>query len=122
MVTRSDYLKVARQLKAELAGTKQAFLRKPRVEITELIRDAIGEDGFRLKSAGSASLRDELLNQGVRVYPPLENTTTGDVVRLFHTGTVIASLVDMLARPSDETDRELADVTKKVKGVWEWER
>lgn len=118
MANRADYLKVARQLKGELNG--KAFLSKPRIEITELIREASGEDSFRLKSNAASELEYELLNQGVRVYPSLKGTTTGNVVRLFHIGTVIASLIDLLVHPDEETDKQLADITKKVKGEWDW--
>ena len=121
MVDRADYLKVARHMKNELNG--KAFLSKPRMEFTDLLREASGEDGTRLKKVAAGELEMELLQQGVRVFPSLKDTTTGDVVRLFHTSTtVIAELVDVLTHPGDDTDRQLADITKKVKGEWDWGR
>ena len=119
MANRADYLRVARQLKSELNG--KAFLSMQRMYITNLVREASGEDGFRLKKIAAGELEMELLQQGVRVFPSLQETSTGDTVRLFHTSTtVIADLVDMLTHPAEETDRQLADVTKKVKGEWVW--
>ena len=44
MVDRAHYLKVAQQLKNALDG--KAFLSKPRMQITELLREASGEDTF----------------------------------------------------------------------------
>ena len=122
MVTSSHLLSVAWQLKKELDETGKAFHTKRRVEITELVRVISGESNTRVKTSMGRDLERQLLNQGVRVYPSLVETTTGDLVRLFHVGTVVASLVDMLANPGDDTDKQLANVTKKVKGFWEWDR
>ena len=116
MATDADFLKVAQQLKRELHG--QAFIRKPRVELTELVREASDNSGYRLKKRGASDLELALLHQGVRVYPPLDETTTGDEVRLFHVNTVVSYLVDALHNPGEETDKQLAEVTKKVKGEW----
>ena len=118
MVTQTDYLKVARQLKDELDG--RDFLSKSRMEITGRVRAVSGEKSFRLKSRAAAELGDQLLNQGVRVHPSLEETTTGDVVRLFRTGTDVASLMDILANPGEDTDRALGRIAPKVKGLRDW--
>ncbi len=118
MPTRSHLISVARQLKQSLNG--KAFLTIDRREITELLREVSGEETTRIKSAMGAELEMALLEQGVRVFPRIQETTTGDVVRLFHPGTVIASLVDILTNPDHSTDKELAGVTKKVKGLWNW--
>lgn len=120
MPRRSHLVRVARDLKQKLNG--QAWLTIDRMEITGLIRAASGEGGTRLKSALAGDLEHALLEQGVRCHPSLQHTTTGDTVRLFHPGTVIASLVDILSHPDSGTDRELAGVTKKVKGDWNWQR
>ncbi len=118
MLSYPDLVQVARELKARLNG--RAFMTLERFDITELLREYPGSENTRLKSALSGDLETALLEQGVRCFPSLKATTTGDRVRLFHPGTVVASLVDMLAHPSPQTDKELADVTKKVKGEWVW--
>lgn len=114
-----DLVQVARELKSSLNG--RAFMTMDRIAITERLREVPGSEHTRLKSALSEDLETALLEQGVRCFPSLKTTTTGDRIRLFHPGTVVASLVDILAHPSSQTDRELADVTKKVKGEWNWE-
>lgn len=59
-----------------------------------------------------------LLNQGVRCYPSLTDTTTGDTVRLFHAGTLLGTLVDLVSEPHADDDHDLADVLTKIKGKW----
>jgi hypothetical protein len=119
MVSYPDLVQVARELKSQLNG--RAFMTVERFRITEMLRENPGSENTRLKSAISEDLEKALLEQGVRCFPSLRQTTTGDRIRLFHPGTVMASLVDMLAYPSPQSDRELADVTKKVKGEWNWQ-
>lgn len=118
MPTRDHLARVARALAQELGN--HAFRSIERMKITEKLREVSGEETTRIKAELAKSLEMELLYQGVRCFPPLDQTSTSDTIRLFHTRTVVASLVDMLTNPGPETDRELANVTKKVKGLWNW--
>ncbi len=113
MPTPADLSRVAKSIKSRIDG--KAFERIPRREITDILREVSGESTTRLKKAMSEDLERKLLEQGVRVFPSLKETSTGDVVRVFHSGTVLADLVDMLLYPSAETDGEVAEVTAKVK-------
>jgi hypothetical protein len=116
MPTRNHLVQVARKLKKQLG--KQAFLTLPRMEITQLLRDVSGEDTTRIKVGIASDLERALLEQGVRCYPSLTVTTTGDTVRLFHAGTLLGTLVDLIEHPSLEDDGDLADVLTKIKGKW----
>jgi len=107
---------VARQLKGRLNG--KAFLTIDRSEITELLRQISGEDTTRIKSGIASDLERALLEQAVRCYPSLAATTTGDAIRLFHAGTLLGQLTDVLAHPASETDKELAELLTKIKGKW----
>jgi len=118
MPTRDHLARVARALAQDLGNN--AFRSIARMEITEKLRQVSGEETTRIKAELAKSLEMELLLQGVRCFPPLDQTSTGDTVRLFHTRTVVANIVDMLTNPGPETDRELGNVTKKVKGMWNW--
>ena len=118
MPTRHQLTSVARKLKTSLNG--KAFLTKPRMEITELLRETSGEDTTRMKSGIAEELQTALLEQGIRCFPSLAATTTGDTIRLFHAGTVLGSLVDLLVHPSIEADRDLGAMLTKIKGKWEW--
>jgi len=46
----------------------------------------------------------------------MNETTAGDTVRLFHAGSMVGNLVDLLFHPSSADDKELADTLAKVKG------
>lgn len=118
MPGRSHLVQVARQLRRRLNG--QAFLTLDRVEVTQILRDVSGEDATRIKSALAGDIEHALLEQGVRCYPGLVGTTTGDTIRIFHAGSVLGSLVDLLAHPSRDTDRDLGAMLRKVKGQWDW--
>jgi hypothetical protein len=120
MPKKEHILMVAGELAKELNG--KAFLSIERLAITEKLRRLSGEGTTRIKALLGRQLERELSNQGIRCFPSLSETTTGDRIRLFHTGTVVASLVDMLVNPGPHTDKELGVVTKKVKGMWEWQR
>jgi hypothetical protein len=109
---------VARDLKREL--NNHAFLTLPRREITERIRNVSGEDATRMKVQMAAEMERALLEQGVRCHPALDNTTTGDVVRLFHAGTMLGHLVDLIEYPSSDDDAELGAIIRKVKGKWDF--
>jgi hypothetical protein len=50
----------------------------------------------------------------------LVNTTTGDTVRVYHAGSVLGSVVDLLLYPTQATDSELGAMIKKIKGQWKW--
>lgn len=118
MPTRHQLTSVARKLKTQLNG--KAFLTIPRMQITELLRTTSGEDATRIKSGIAGELELALLEQGLRCYPSLSATSTGDTVRLFHAGTVLGNLVDLLIHPSIEADRDLGSMLTKIKGKWEW--
>lgn len=117
MVSRSNLVSAARELKRRL-GTR-AFLTVPRPEVTQLVRTISGEDATRVKSVMGQDLERALLEQGVRCFPSLAETSE-EAVRLFHAGTVTGYVVDMLRHPSPQTDKELAASLTKLKGKWNW--
>lgn len=118
MPSRHQLTSVARKLKTRLNG--KAFLTLPRMDITELVRETSGEDATRIKAGIAADLEVALLEQGIRCFPTLTSTSTGDTIRLFHAGTVLGNLVDLLIHPSVEADSDLGAMLTKIKGKWEW--
>jgi hypothetical protein len=120
MTTRTHLVDVARQLKRRLDG--RAFLTIERTEITGMLRTISGEPSTRIKSVLATGLTSALINQGVQVYPPLTATTTGDVVRLYHAGSVLGQLIDTIVHPDPGTDDDLGRVLTKIKGQWQWAR
>ncbi|MCA1705448.1 MAG: hypothetical protein LC808_20205 [Actinobacteria bacterium] len=118
MPARSHLVQVARELRRRLNG--KAFFTLDRVDVTQMLRDISGEDTTRIKSGLAGEIELALLEQGVRCYPGLVGTTTGDTIRIFHAGSVLGSLVDLLAHPSKDTDHDLGAMLKKIKGQWDW--
>ena len=118
MPSRSHLVQLARELRRQLNG--HAFVTLDRVEVTQKLRDIAGEDKTRIKSSIASDLELALLEQGVRCYPGFVGTTTGDTIRLFHAGSVLGSVVDLLIHPSKDTDRDLGAMIKKIKGQWDW--
>lgn len=116
--TRTNLVAVARTLKEQLNG--HAFLTIPRTEITEQLRRESGLPTTRIKITLATKLTDALVTQGVLVYPPLTETTTGDTVRLYHAGSVLSQLIDTIVNPDEGTDKELGGVLTKIKGKWTW--
>ncbi|SRR6266516_1102155 len=118
MPSRNHLQTVARNLKRELNG--RGFLAVARSDITQQLREVSGEDTTRIKSQIAEDMERALLEQGVRCFPGLQETRAGDTLRLFHAGTVLGSLVDLLVYPSKDTDKDLGDMIKKIKGQWNW--
>lgn len=117
MVNRNHLTAAARDLKKRLGN--RAFLTVQRSEVTQLVREVSGEDSTRVKAVMGQELEQALLEQGVRCFPSLADTSE-DAVRVFHAGTFTGAIVDMLRHPGSETDRELAEALIKLKGRWNW--
>ena len=118
MPTHTHITMVARRLRSELGN--RAFLTIARTDITEMLRRVSGEPTTRLKSRLATDLTQALEHAGVRIYPALADTTTGDTVRLFHSGSIVAQLVDIVVDPDPTTDNELGSIVLKIKGKWRW--
>jgi hypothetical protein len=118
MPNRTHLVVVARLLKAKLNG--RAFLTIRRGEITDLLRTVSHEPTTRIRCTLANDLTSALINQGVQVYPPLDETTTGDMVRLYHAGSVLGQLIDTIVNPDEGTDRDLGEVITKLKGKYHW--
>lgn len=118
MPTNTDLIAVARELKRQLNG--HAFRTVARTDLTALLREASGQPTTRLKSKLAIGLGKALADEGILVHPPLQDTTTGDTVRMCHAGSLFARLQKMILEPDSGSDRELGDVLRKIKGQWEW--
>jgi len=110
---------VARRLRTELGS--RAFLTVERTHLTEMLRRVSGEPTTRIKRKLAQDLTASLAAQGVHVYPPLDETTTGDVVRLYHAGSIVGQLVGLLTDPSPADDPELGAMVLKIKGKWRFD-
>jgi hypothetical protein len=118
MPTRTHLTEVARQLKKDLNGS--AFVTVDRMEITRRLRLVSGEPTTRIKKLLAEQLTDALAAQGVLVFPPLGQTSTHDTIRLYHAGSLLGQIIDIVVHPDPSTDKELGGVLLKVKGQWKW--
>ncbi|MFB7860056.1 hypothetical protein [Rhodococcus qingshengii] len=109
---------VARDLKRELNG--QAFLTLKRMDITTRIRQVSGEARTKLRPGMAAELTRELNEQAVQVHPPLTESSMFDSIRLCHAGSLLSRVQKVIVEPSPESDKELGDLLRKIKGQWEW--
>jgi hypothetical protein len=122
-VPTSDHLiKVARSVRRDLDRTSKAFMSLDRMDLTQRLRDISGESTTRIKATNGAELEGALNAQGLRCYPSLADTTTGDVVRIFRAGSAVGDLIDAVLVPSPDHDRELGEALAKFKGTWDWNR
>ncbi len=114
MPTRHDVESVARKLRSRLNG--HAFQTLPRMEVTKLLREVSGEDATRIKKDLAMQLEGALLKQGVRCYPSLAETSTGDTVRrigpefsLVSESVILAMVVALIAVGGPSMERGWVD-------------
>ena len=122
MPTHDDLVQVARSVRRDLDRGSKAFMTFERTELTRRVREASGERRTRIKVAMGNELEQALNDQGLRCYPRLAETTTGDRVRVFRAGSAVGDLIDAVLTPSPDHDRDLAEALAKFKGTWDWAR
>lgn len=123
MPTHDDMIQVARSVRRDMDREGKAFVSLPRMELTRRLRTVSGSSNTRIKAARmSANLEQALSDQGLRCYPHLDETTTGDSIRIFRAGSAVGELMDAVLVPSPDHDRKLAEALAKFKGTWDWER
>lgn len=119
MASKSDYRNLALSFKRDLEGL--AFKSYRRVELTERLRDLSGEERARISTSKVADDIDAAFHsQGLRIFPRLQDTDTDDLVRVWRAGTRATEMLDLLLLPGKSSDRELGNMTKKIKGQWHW--
>ena len=120
MPTRDHYVALAKKIKGELDEKGLTFKSYRRVSLTNRLRKLSGEPNTRIKKAGIGKDMETVFGeQGLRIFPKLSETTTGDVVRIWGTGSVAAELLDLILNPSPRSDKKLGDIIKP-KGEWVW--
>jgi len=119
MPNRSHYAGVAKELRTKLDEGRQAFKTVSRREILDILRDVSGEPTTRIKSVVARDLAQVMLErEALRCFPSLEETDSQDNVRIFRAASVFGNLVDLIAHPSKDDDKELGDILKKIKLTW----
>ena len=109
---------LARRLTTELNG--HAFMTIGRTDITDMLRRVSGEPATRIKRRIAQELTEALSDHGIGVYPPIDQTTTGDTLRLFHQDSIFGHIVEIIVNPDSDSDKDLGEMILKVKGKWRW--
>lgn len=123
MPTHDHLIQVARSVRRDLDRESKAFKSMNRMELTQRLRQISGESNTRIKTAIiGPELERALYDQGLRCYPSLTETTTGDRVRVFRAGSAVGELIDAVLVPSPAHDHDLAEALAKFKGTWDWNR
>lgn len=122
MPTHDHLVQVARTVRRELDRESKAFMSMDRMQLTQRLREVSRESSTRIKAALGADLERALNDQGLRCYPSLTETTTGDRVRVFRAGSTVGDLIDAVLLPSPDHDRDLTEALAKSNGRWDWDR
>lgn len=114
MASKDDYRQAARKLKEQLDKTHSAFKTIQLAEIGAALNLHAGAGGQIKGATGAAEMETALLDEGLLVFPPLGSATDG-YVRLYRSGTVIATILNAIRYPGSGSDEDLANLISKVK-------
>ncbi len=118
MATRQHLVQTAQHFK-NLLGNRM-FRTVERMDFTTKLRETSGENN-RIKDNVAAELSELLADHGVRCFPKLTDTERGDdTIRLYHSGSLLTTLIELIQYPSQEGDKQLGQVVSKIKGQWAW--
>jgi hypothetical protein len=116
MTKKDDYRKVAKVIKRELDQDRLAFKTYQRERFTTELKAQSGEHAH---AKGGGVTYDELelaFNQeGLLVFPPLNETEADGYTRVFRSGSRIASILNAIRFPGGGSDEELASLLGKLK-------
>ena len=119
MPNRSHYARVAKELRTKLDEDRKAFKTVSRREILDILRAVSGEPTTRIKNVVARDLAQVMLErEALRCFPSLEETDSLDNVRIFRAASVFGNLVNLIAHPSKDDDKEVGDILKKIKLAW----
>lgn len=121
MPTNFDHAQLAKTFRRELDKENLAFKSFPRRELTDRLREISGEPNARISTATVADDIDRAFStQGLLIFPRLQHTGMNDWVRVWRGGTRAMEIIELVSMPSEASDRLLGDMTKKIKGTWQW--
>jgi hypothetical protein len=114
MATKDDYRKVARTVKKELDGDKLAFKTYQRDHFAIQLKAIAGP-----ANAGGKDVWDELesafIQEGLLVFPALDDTEEDGYTRVYRSGTRIAGVLNAIRFPGGGSDEELSALLGKLK-------
>ena len=115
MPSKDAYVTIAKSFKRELDTAGLGFKSYQANEIQERAREIAGEGAHVLKDEGAKSLGECLRDQGLIVYPKLDDLPEDGYVRILRAGGLLASILINLQTPGKGSDTDLAQLINRIK-------
>ncbi len=106
---------LAKEIKDTMDGSKMCFMAVPRMDLTRRLREISGHSSTRIGRTSGQQIDDALALQGLVSYPKVAETTTGDCLRVYRSGSVVSDLVGLIVHPSSVGDEELGRYLATIK-------
>ncbi len=115
MPNKDHYRTVARKIKKDLDKDKLAFKTYQRDEFTAELKTVAGSGAQTEGSDTYEELATAFIQEGLIVYPPLDNTEEDGYTRVFRSGSRIAGILNAIRFPGGGSDDELSLLLGKLK-------
>lgn len=115
MTKKDDYRQVAKVIKRELDQDRLAFKTYQRERFTTELKAQSGDHAHAKGGATYDELEMAFNQEGLLVFPPLNETEADGYTRVYRSGTRIASILNAIRFPGGGSDEELASLLGKLK-------
>lgn len=115
MPTKDDFRKVARSIKKELDIDKLAFKTYQRDRFIDQLKAVAGDGAHSSGESLWDNLEAAFIQEGLLVFPPLDQTEDDGFARVYRSGTRIAGILNAMRFPGGGSDEELASLLGKLR-------
>lgn len=115
MAKKDDYRKVARIVKKELDSDKLAFKTYQRDRFTTELKAIAGTGAHEKGEDVWKELEGAFIQEGLLVFPPLNDTEEDGYTRVYRSGSRIAGVLNAIRFPGGGSDDELSALLGKLK-------
>jgi hypothetical protein len=115
MTKKDDFRTVARIIKKELDIERLAFKTYQRERFTEELKAVAGEGAHAKGGDTFAELEYAFLQEGLLVFPSLNETGEDGYTRIYRSGTRIAGILNAIRFPGGGSDDELSSLLGRLK-------
>ncbi len=115
MPTKDDFRKVARSVKKELDSDRLAFKTYQRDKFTTELKAVAGSGAHASGGDTWQELEAAFVQEGLLVFPPLDETEEDGFTRVYRSGSRIAGILNAIRFPGGGSDEELSTLLGKLK-------
>jgi hypothetical protein len=115
VANKDDFRKVARIVKKDLDYDKLAFKTYQREYFTTQLKAVAGQGAHAKGQNVWNELESAFIQEGLLVFPPLDDTGEDGYVRVYRSGTRIAGVLNAIRFPGGGSDEELSSLLGKLK-------